>query len=287
MANTQVAEKKERTIYDIIQSNGFKSQMKMALPKHVTAERLTRIAVTAIRTNPALQRCTADSLLAGIMLSAQLGLEPNGSLGQAYLIPYGKDATFIIGYKGLIELARRSGDVSSIRAEVVYENDVLDIDLGLEEKLVFKPAEGERGAMKSVFGIAKFKDGGHHIEYMTEADVEQVKKSSKSANGASSPWKSHTAEMWKKTVIRRMAKYLPMSIEKLQMAVVADEATERGENVFFDDKDGGVLTTIDQETGEIIEDVAEPTDNSEQAQVSKSNEQLDAFSSGDDFPGDK
>jgi recombination protein RecT len=207
----------------------MKPQLAMALPKHLTADRLIRVAMTAVQNTPKLLECDRTSLLSAIMTCAQLGLEPDGVLGQAYLIPFKVAGTmrvqFVPGYKGLIALARNSGEVKSISAQVVCEKDRFEYEFGLDEKLVHRPADGDRGEMTHVYAIARFKDGGHHWDVMTRAEVERIRDNSqgyKAALSASkkwnkpvnSPWVEHFDEMAKKTAIRRIAKYLPMDVQK-------------------------------------------------------------------------
>lgn len=204
-------------------------EIKRALPKHLDPDRLARVALTTIRTNPALLECSIQSLMAGVMQAAQLGLEP-GLLGHCYLVPFHnsktgtKEAQFIIGYKGLIDLARRSGNIQSITAHAVHENDHFEFEYGLEEKLIHKPALTNRGAPYAYYAVAKFKDGGHQILVMSKEDIERHRKRSKAANAG--PWVTDYDEMAKKTVIRAMAKYLPISVE-VQKAILADESVKR------------------------------------------------------------
>ena len=173
------------------------------------------------------------------MQCAQLGLEPGGALGHAYLIPFDKrqkingrwetvstEAQLIIGYRGMIDLARRSGQILSISARTVHVNDKFSYSYGLEETLEHSPCEtGDRGELTHVYAVARLKDGGVQFEVMSRADVEKVRALSKA--GSSGPWVDHFDEMAKKTVIRRLFKYLPVSIE-LQKAVVMDERAEAG-----------------------------------------------------------
>src|SRR5690606_22786403 len=128
---------KAATIFDLIERQ--KTQIARALPKHITAERFARIVLTQIRTTPKLLECDQQSLLAAIMLSAQLGLEP-GPLGHAYIVPYGREATFIIGYKGYLDLMWRSGKLLSLAVPEVCENDGFDFEYGLDARLRPKPA---------------------------------------------------------------------------------------------------------------------------------------------------
>ena len=215
----------------------YAGEFKKALPKHVTVERFMRVAFMAVRNNPALLECTPESLVSACMTAAQLGLEPDGILGHAYLVPYNnrtlnrKDAQFQVGYKGLIALARRSGEVRSIAAHVVHEKDYFDYAYGLNEKLEHRPAVGERGKPIAVYAVAHFKDGGHAFEVMQAEDVEKNRKKSKAGNDKNDKpigiWAEYTDEMWRKTAIRRLAKYLPLSVE-FQRAAAMDEALDLG-----------------------------------------------------------
>jgi recombination protein RecT len=146
------------------------------------------------------------------MQAAQLGLEPTGVLGGAYLVPYKETCTLIIGYRGLIDLARRSGQIESIEAHVVYSNDRFRCHYGLSPVLEHEPAwEGPPGAVKAVYAIAKMKDGGMQLEVMTRAQVDAIKARSKTSG--SGPWVTDYDEMARKTVVRRIAKYLPLTTE--------------------------------------------------------------------------
>ncbi|PRS02343.1 recombinase RecT [Bacillus atrophaeus] len=204
-------------------------EIQKALPDHVKPDRLARIALTTIRTNPALLECTVPSLLGAVMQSAQLGLEP-GLIGHCYFVPFWnnkekrRDVQFIIGYKGMIDLARRSGHIESIYAHAVYEADEFDYELGLHPKLVHKPATGQRGEITHVYAVAHFKDGGYQFEVFSKEDIEKTRQRSKSKDNG--PWKTDYEEMAKKTVIRRMWKYLPISIE-IQNQVAQDETVRK------------------------------------------------------------
>lgn len=209
------------------------------LPKHLNAERLLKVAQIAATTTPALAKCDVASLVGAIGQCAQMGLEPNTVLGHAYLVPFNtkrKDANgverwvnsvqVIIGYKGLIDLARRSGQIVSIAAHEVCEEDKFTLVYGLDEKLEHTPAMGERGEVVGFYAVAKLKDGGHCFEFMSRLQVEQIAASTQS-KGKYGPWKDHFIEMGRKTVIRRLAKYLPLSIE-FQTAAALDSMAEAG-----------------------------------------------------------
>lgn len=225
----------------------LKPQMAMALPKHMDAERMARIALTELRQNPKLMECDPDSLMKCLMVSAQLGLEP-GLLGHVYFIPFKREATIMIGYKGMIDLARRSGQIASISAHAVYEGDDLEIEFGIDEKLKHTPTMGERGKMIAVYAVAKLVGGGHQVDFMNLADVEKARKSSKA--GGTGPWVNYYEEMARKTVIRRLFKYLPVSVE-LQKSINLDEAGDAGKQVDVINND---FIDIDMETGEILDD---------------------------------
>lgn len=190
-----------------------------ALPRHISPERFTRVALTAIRTTRGLDRCKPASFLGALMTAAQLGLEPNTPLGHAYLIPYGTECTFILGYKGMIDLARRNG--VSIVARTVYENDHFEVDYGLDERIVHHPTLGDRGPAVAWYAVARW-DGGHMVQVATPADIEARKSRSAAAKSKSSPWTTDFDAMARKTVVRMMAPYLPLSVE-MANAVAVDE----------------------------------------------------------------
>lgn len=203
-----------------------KPQIKMALPKHLDADRMLRIAMTSVRRTPGLLSCNQQSLLGAIMQSAQLGLEPDGVLGHAYLIPFKDEVQLIVGYKGLVDLARRSGQLSTIFSRVVYEKDQFDFSYGLDEQLRHVPSDDENpGEIVAVYAIARLKDGGLQFEVMRRREIEEIRKRSRA--GESGPWKTDYAEMSRKTVIRRLCKMLPASVE-LARAVALDERAEVG-----------------------------------------------------------
>lgn len=193
-----------------------------ALPKHITSERLARVVLTTIRLNPKLAECNMPSLMAAIMQSAALGLEP-GVLGHAYLVPYGKEVQFQIGYKGLVELMMRTGRYEIIDAEVVRSKDVFVWKKGYEDKLEHEPNLNEQGEVVAVYAFFKLLNGGRRSVVLSKADVEKVRKRSKA--GGSGPWVTDWEEMAKKTALRRLSKIAPLSIE-VQEAFAEDEARE-------------------------------------------------------------
>lgn len=182
------------------------------LPAHLNPDRLIKIALTAAAKNPRILECDKESVMLSVMQAAELGLEPGGALGEGYLVPYGKTCQFIPGYRGLISLARRSGQIVSIEAHAVYEKDEFVVEFGLEPKLIHKPTLApERGEVIAFYAVARIVGGGIQHDYMTRADVDAIRKRSRAAS--SGPWVTDYNEMGKKTVIRRLFKTLPVSVE--------------------------------------------------------------------------
>lgn len=198
-----------------------------ALPKHLTSDRLARIALTSIRQNPKLLACDQMSLLAGVMQSAQLGLEPNTPLGEAYLIPYGKEAQFQIGYKGIISLAHRTGEYQSIYAHEVYKNDKFEYSYGLDKKLIHVPADEPEGDPIYYYAVYKLKNGGMDFVVWSakKIDAHAKKYSQAYQKGWTTPWKTDFPAMAKKTVLKEVLKYAPKSAE-MAKALVADETVK-------------------------------------------------------------
>lgn len=262
---TAVAKKEEKpkTIFDLIQLS--KKQFNNALPQHINTDRFVRIAITTIRLNPKLAKCNPESLIGALMVSAQLGLEP-GTLGQCYLIPFENkkagtvECQFQIGYKGLIELLRRSGQLSDIYSYTVYENDDFNIEYGLSRTLVHKPNFTDRGEIKGFYAVAILKDGAKAFEYMTKDEITKHEEKYRKGSYKNDVWNKNFEEMAQKTVVKKLLKWLPVSVEFLEMASkdektfkIADEKTGETEEIIVLD-DGMV---VNGETGEVIEEPKE------------------------------
>ena len=222
-------EKKEVTltkgmsIADLIRA--MEPEIKKALPSVMTPERFTRMALSALNTNPKLQACTQMSFLAALMNAAQLGLEPNTSLGQAYLIPYKNkgvlECQFQIGYKGLIDLVYRNENVQTVQAHTVYENDVFSYEFGLHPDLKHKPTLKERGNVIGFYAMFCLKNGGFGFEVMSKADIDlHAKTYSQGIESVYSPWTTNYEEMAKKTVIKKVLKYAPLKTDFIRAMVV-------------------------------------------------------------------
>lgn len=261
--NLPALQQKAQSISEYLNRDYIKRQLEMALPKHLTAERLLRVAMTTIRHNRKLLECSLESLLASVMGCAQLGLEPEPALGQAYLVPYWNEkkhcleAQLIPGYRGYITLARRSGEVQTVSAQVVYSNDCFKIKYGLDEVLDHVPADGDRGEAKGAYVVFKYKDGSHSFDYMTIADIDKIKERSKSRNKKGElvgPWITDEDEMRKKTVIRRHIKLVPLSVE-MATAAAAEEKAFAGESqagLFLDTQDADFTEVGEEDQEEAI-----------------------------------
>ena len=235
-----------------------KNQMANALPRHVTADRLARIALTEVRKNKMLAQCDQKSFLGALMMCAQLGLEPGGALGHAYLVPFRQGQTlavqFIIGYRGMIELARRSGQIKSIEARPVYDGDVFEVELGLNSNLRHvpdfdNPNRVNPDKLRFVYAVAHLKDGGVQFEVMSRKEIEAVRARSKA--GSSGPWVEHFEQMALKTVVRRLFKWLPISVE-IAAAIEQDARADSGQPQ--DNPLDGDGVVFDADTGEVVDE---------------------------------
>ena len=205
----------------------MQGQIAKALPSVLTPERYTRMVMTALSTNPDLQKCTPESFLGAVMQAAQLGVEPNTPLGQAYLIPYRNkgrlECQFILGYKSFLDLAYRSGEVSIIDAQAVHANDEFEYEYGLEPKLKFKPALKNRGEVIAYYAMFKTKAGGFNFLVMSKEDIQaHAKTYSKAYSTGYSPWSTNFDAMAKKTVLKQVLKYAPLKSEFVKN-LAADE----------------------------------------------------------------
>ena len=209
----------------IINSDAMRDQFARALPKHLAPERFARIAITALSKTPKLQECTKESVMKCLLDCSAMGIEPDGR--RAYLIPYGRECTLIVSYMGLIELIRRSGDVSSIRSETVCANDAFAWRDGvIEHEIDWRKPRGE---VQAVYAEAKLKSGEVQTAVMTKDEVEAIRKRSKSGN--SGPWVTDWAEMAKKTAVRRLSKMLPLSSEIMDQITKDDAQFDGMRNV--------------------------------------------------------
>ena len=259
------AQRKQDTVRGLLKS--MEGEIKNALPAYLPVEKFVRTALTAINSNPKLAECSQESLLAAIMNSAQLGLEFNTPLGEAYLIPYGNKVNFQLGYKGLLKLAYNTGQFKRITAREVRENEDFDFDYGTGE-ISHRPClTGDSGDVIGYYAIYQTKDGGQDIFYFSKADAERYGRTfSQSYN--SGPWKTNFDAMAKKSALIQVLKYAPKAIESqaLVQATNFDNANFSGskktvDNHYDYEVDYEVLeeeekeapANVDKETGEIID----------------------------------
>ena len=216
---------KSMTIPDMVKA--LEPEIKRALPSVLTPERFTRMALSALNNTPKLKECTPMSFIAALMNAAQLGLEPNTPLGQAYLIPYKNkgilECQFQIGYKGMIDLAYRNDRMQVIEARTIYENDEFYYELGLDARLKHIPTWDDRGGIRGFYAIFKLDNGGYSFEVMGKTVIDSFAETySKAYSSEYSPWKTNYEEMAKKTVLKRLLKYAPIKSD-FRKALSLDE----------------------------------------------------------------
>ena len=209
-----------------------KTEIAAALPKHVTAERMARVVMTEVQKNPQLLECDSKSLMGSVIQASQLGLEPGGALGHCYLVPFNnrkkghKECQFIVGYRGMIELANRAG--VPVIARAVYDGDTFNYEYGMEEKLKHVPCgETDPEKLTHVYAIGTTPAGMKLFVVLNLKQILASRDSSAGANRSDSPWKTDFVAMAMKTAIRQLFKFLPSSIE-IQKAAGLDEQAERG-----------------------------------------------------------
>lgn len=242
------APRNQGTIKEWLQRPKFKNEVAKALPKHLTADRFIRVATTALNREPKLRKCTQASFFECLMNLSQLGLEPDGR--RAHLIPFksksgGYTCQLIIDYKGLVELAMRSNKIANIHADVVCENDEFEYDRGevVKHKVDFRKP---RGKVYAAYAICSFKDGTKKAEAMSRDEIEGIRKRSKAGNDG--PWMTDWNEMAKKTVFRRLSKWLPLSPEyrdvlDVDADVIDIHAESHAVDDFADDLEGADIPT--------------------------------------------
>jgi recombination protein RecT len=236
----------------------YKSEIARALPRHLNPDTMARIALTCFRMNPKLAECQPASVFACVIQASQLGLRP-GLMGECYLIPFKDQCTLIPGYQGLLELVRRSGLVDSIGAYLVHERDTYAVRFGTDPGVQHEPClDGDPGPVRFGYAVAKLKGGGTHVEVMTLAEINRIRDRSQNVKnarkyGKDTPWDTDFDEMARKTLIRRICKYLPKSNE-LATALALDSAADRSAqtlNVQDAIANTFVPPAIDMETGEV------------------------------------
>jgi recombination protein RecT len=239
MSNQSTALAK-RNVTELIDSDAFRKQLAEALPNQLKPERMTRLALTMLKKNSALLHCDPVSIMACVVEIAQLGLEPEGVLGHAYMVPFSDQCTLIVGYRGFMHLMYQSGVVTEVSAEIVRKGDVFKRVLGTQRGLVHEPIgipeKDNENFWQGAYAVVHFLSGGTAFEYLEKVKIYQARARSRGyqkhlKEGKSTPWVTDAEEMWKKTVIRRLAKRMPTSTTdqrpSLLRAVMLDEYGER------------------------------------------------------------
>ena len=228
-----VAVKKSGSVLDYLNNGKFQSQLAAALPKFLDTDHFVRSAITEFRLNPALAECSVPSVLGYFMQAAACGLEPASTLGQCYPVPFNnkktgqKEVQFLLSYRGMLSIARRSGEIASVVAEVVHEKDEFSIEYGMNPNLIHKPyIDGEAGAFRGAYVVVRFKGDGIDplIKYMSKTEIDKHRARSKASNYG--PWVTDYESMALKTVFRTVFKWLPVSIEQIQ-ATTTDGSVSR------------------------------------------------------------
>lgn len=251
-------------------------QFRALLPKGMTLDKFMSVVAMAVTNNPKLLECTKESLWKACAQSAEVGLSLNPTLAEADILPVENwmtkklEAQFRPRYKGLMSLALRSGEVTSIRAKLVHEKDEFIVTEGLNPDIYHKPATGDRGALTHAYCVWRLKSQAEaEFEVMDRSQIMKIKARSPSVKSGKGPWSTDEEEMWRKTVVRRATKYMPISCEAFQRAVAVDNIAEFG---------GEVDITED---GEFIDVTATVHDEPEAAQVA---EIEDSLPDGDNIP---
>lgn len=244
------ADPRAMALANVFSGPKFQASLRSTLPKHLDAGRMVRLVLGTFQTTPRLLECTPESVILSVMRSAAMGLEPDGVLGQGYLVPFYStknrryECQFIPGYRGLAKLARQSGEVADVWAEVVWDCDckepgLFTYELGLHPTLrhVRNDETTDRGKLRYVYAVARFRDGERKFVVMNRAEVEAIKAGSQSRDKEKKlvgPWVEYEAEMWKKTAVRRLCKLLPMSVDADRYVREDEQLEGTGELVTFD-----------------------------------------------------
>ena len=237
MASQAIVSKRPEAI-DRLYKEDTRNKIAALLPRHINGERFIQSAAIAWYKNKDLQKCTITSLMEAIYTAAQLGLDFVQAKGHAYLIPYKDKATFMPGYRGLIDLAKRHNIVRDIQARVVYKNELpkFSVTYGTKPDITHEPMiDGDPGEIVGAYAIAFFDDGTNHPEWMPLSELKKVRASSKQAHGpAYSEWLS---EMYRKAPVRRLFKFLPSNPEISKAIDADDQHYELAEWAEFSDEE--------------------------------------------------
>lgn len=217
-----------KQVSDLLGVESMQKQLRILLPKYLTPERFVRVARTLIQTTPKLAECSAESLVSSLVELAEVGLEPGSFSGEAYLVPFynkhtrQKEAQAMLGYKGLVKMARNSGKITQVAAHTVHEKDEFSFELGDHPKLVHRPdwrAENP-GEPVAYYATALWKNGGREFIVMTPREVEARRQRSRAKDIG--PWVTDYDPMAQKTVLKKLCRLLPLTSAAMIMVAQDD-----------------------------------------------------------------
>lgn len=220
-------------IASVMDGQNFRKALAATLPRHIPQDRMIRVVLSALQTTPALLECAPETVVLSVLRAAAVGLEPDGGpLGQGYLVPFWssknkrKECQFIPGYRGLVKMARNSGEVKDVSAEVVYQADRFSYSMGLNPTLehVRNDQAADPGQVTHAYAIATWRDGSKKFVVMNRREIDEIRDASASKTREGKivgPWVEWFGEMAKKTAVRRLCKMLPLSVEQ-QTAIQSD-----------------------------------------------------------------
>jgi len=230
----------------VLLANNIKA-VQSVLPKHLEADKILRMAYTAISKMPKLRECSQVSLLNALIEASVLGLEIGGPLGHAHLLPFGNIASLIIGYQGYMDLAYRSNKISNFQVHPVYAKDKFKYEYGTQPFISHEPTEDDDpGTLKFAYAIACYQGGGIDFEIVNKRIAMVAKNRSKAKNKKDSPWNQSDLEwtMWAKTAIRQLVKRVPLSPE-IQRANSIETLAESGKPQLLNHIEPGEIIEID------------------------------------------
>ena len=268
-------------IKKLVEDKSTLEKIARALPSHITPEKMARVFLTAVTTTPKLLDCEPESLMSAVLEASTLGLIPDGgTLGHGHILPFKSKAKFIPGFRGLMDLARRSGKVGGIQARLIFEGDKFHCEYGSAPKLVHVPAKMlnvDEGKMIGAYASATLIETGEVVfEVMWADDIEAIRKRSP-GKGVSGPWVTDTGEMWRKTPLRRLMKYLPLSAEVISAVMSAEYADAGVLGKIIEAEDGDIdaesVTTLETLVGVGDDEGSEPPDFDGKGRISDEEEQ--------------
>jgi recombination protein RecT len=215
----------------------YRPELARSLPPGMSDHETKMWAVTemAIRQNPKIQECTPASIVACVTKSWAYGLPFNTPEQECFIIGYKNVATFQLGYRGLLELAYRSGQVKGVQAHAVRQNDKFDIELGLANTLVHKPKlDGDRGDVIAYYCVIELTDGVKVWDWMSKSDVENHEKKFRKGQNMGDAWANNFDSMALKTVFIKAARWIPKSVEDKRGQTFHEAVTEERQAEYID-----------------------------------------------------